>query len=636
MKLVNLIQETDTDIQEVNPKTAILKLVRNTNLDDAIVKVLNYDVNNLVKGTIKDPITGKFNIINTADDFYEALRVGSISGKDLGKVYTGLLKNPTTPNNVIAKLVTDLVDDATFIKKYSIYTDDKILKSELKKAQYSDQSVKEILKQKNSGKFGVKRTSGGTGGKGGTTTTSTPKVKGGWSTVKDMISKLKLGSSWKQMLLWGTGIGLTAYGLWYLISEYGEGLVPEGMPDEAPSEWSPCVQNLIDSGKGTSKTTPGGLVYVNVIDNSYPKGISFFTNGRIMDVATKRMGRWKCKEGQVELQEKKNKLSMFDIIFEQSNEVSKETMSKYLDDAVDDLDGYVASYNIENLLNIVKNLKGKTYNGEDAFNYFLTIYSEDEGGDSFIDDVNSIGTKTLGLRGIEGKKELIKLISSTPTKTTSGNGLDDIEIVWDGGQPSTPTPTPGLSYFSCEDWDIRTKPYIIGCTSTRIREVQSCLGLSADGKFGPKTEKALMNLESDMSKGITAEIYNKVMRACGRPELDGTQPITTGTTTTTPETTITEPTGQEMATGVTPIEYGETPYTTPQESGEQFYNRLLNGDLLIGSTDKRRIKYKGVALTKDDFDKLTEYLATLGFYPMKVKEKGDENFKYVWRLSRNQ
>ena len=54
-----------------------------------------------------------------------------------------------------------------------------------------------------------------------------------------------------------------------------------------------------------------------------------------------------------------------------------------------------------------------------------------------------------------------------------------------------------------------------------VAEVQKCLGLVDDGKFGPKTEKAL----SDGGYGteLTQDVYNKIKEKCG----------TGGTTTTT-------------------------------------------------------------------------------------------------------
>jgi TonB family protein len=79
-------------------------------------------------------------------------------------------------------------------------------------------------------------------------------------------------------------------------------------------------------------------------------------------------------------------------------------------------------------------------------------------------------------------------------------------------------------FFSCEDWDIRYRPYIIGCQSTRIGEIQACLGLirhneiNETNKFDYRTQKALINIEVDMSKGITVEIYNRVIINCGLKE----------------------------------------------------------------------------------------------------------------------
>lgn len=465
-----------------------------------------------------------------------------------------------------------------------------------------------------------------------------PKVPGGWERVKDVLGKIKLGWNWTRLLKWGLGIGISGGILWYIISEYGEGVKPEGMPDIQPSDWAPCVQNLLDSGKGTINTNSRGLVSVKVIDEQYPQGVLIYSNGRIADIATRRMGRWTCKGGQVQpTNENKNKLSMVNIVLEQD----ESQLANDVETMIDLLDFPVTKSNLDSAYVLLKKYVDAGKSKE-----FLSLYQKSGFGSG--DMKKSLDyVKAFNAETVQSKEKLENLLNRAMSggggsSSGSSGSLNDLDIDWDREQTTTPTPTPttgGMTYFSCEDWDITTKPHIIGCTSSRIREVQSCLGLNPDGKFGPKTEKALKDIESDVSKGITLEIYNKVMRACGRPEIGVSQPSTPESTTqepTTQDTTGQEPTGQETVTSVEPVEYGETPYTAPQETGEQFYNRLLEGGLLVGSTDNRRIKYKGVALTKNDFDKLTEYLATFGFYPMKVKEKGDEKYKYVWKLSQNQ
>jgi hypothetical protein len=63
-----------------------------------------------------------------------------------------------------------------------------------------------------------------------------------------------------------------------------------------------------------------------------------------------------------------------------------------------------------------------------------------------------------------------------------------------------------------------------------VSEVQDCLGLTPDGKFGPKTEKAL--IDKGYSKEISQETYDKIKENCG----SSTSSTTTTTTTINPAT----------------------------------------------------------------------------------------------------
>ena len=82
----------------------------------------------------------------------------------------------------------------------------------------------------------------------------------------------------------------------------------------------------------------------------------------------------------------------------------------------------------------------------------------------------------------------------------------------------------GTVYTNCT-----TFPYKKGCQNSAISEVQDCLGLTTDGKFGPKTEDALV--AKGYGKEITQDVYNKVKANCG-----GSTISTTTTTTINPAT----------------------------------------------------------------------------------------------------
>jgi hypothetical protein len=80
----------------------------------------------------------------------------------------------------------------------------------------------------------------------------------------------------------------------------------------------------------------------------------------------------------------------------------------------------------------------------------------------------------------------------------------------------------GTVYTNCT-----TFPYKKGCQNSAISEVQDCLGLTPDGKFGPNTEAALV--AKGYGTEITQDVYNKVKANCG-----GSTVSTTTTTTLNP------------------------------------------------------------------------------------------------------
>jgi len=82
--------------------------------------------------------------------------------------------------------------------------------------------------------------------------------------------------------------------------------------------------------------------------------------------------------------------------------------------------------------------------------------------------------------------------------------------------------TGGTTFKECTDF-----PYTKGCSSSIVAEVQKCLGLSDDGKFGSKTEAKLKEL--GYGTEITQDVYNKIKEKCG------TSDTTTTTTLPAPE-----------------------------------------------------------------------------------------------------
>jgi SOS response regulatory protein OraA/RecX len=597
-------------------------------------------------GLNKNPIMLGSKKLETAQDIFNSIKDGSLlASKELGRVEKGFLKSVNTDASLRQQIAKNYAKDKSVLDdlvKLNATTEREI-RNILNSKGYPKSSIDEIVKEMKingnidkSTKSFVRDPSGPSSGR--------KKVPSGWSKYNDeVLKKLKLGWKWTQLLKWGTGLGISGAILWYIVDTFGGADKPSDMPTASPSEWSTCVDNMISAGMGQGSTLDDGTEVVTIKDSTYPNGIVLYSNGTLKDLTSNKTGRWVCKEGDIEpIQESKKTFSLLDLILEQDIDY---TLTDDVDYIRRYLDFPVTQGGLQNAYKILKkyydNGKGLT---------FLEKYKESGlGGGSlektmkYIFPVNSTSK--------EIKNEIIKLIQkireggsqSSDSQSNANNVNDYINITWDGDGTQTGggSSTSGSSYFSCENWDINSRPYVIGCKSSKIREIQKCLGFDtedSDGKFGPNTKKALMDLEIDMSNGITSEIYNRIIKNCGGSGLGsdtGNQEPQVQQEPQEPQVQQ-EPSGEELQTGVDPLNFGEISFTSPQETGEQFYMRLLNGNRLIGSTDKRRIKYKDYPLSKTDYDKLTEFLSTKGFYPLKVKEKGDEMYKYVWKLSKRE
>jgi hypothetical protein len=413
--------------------------------------------------------------------------------------------------------------------------------------------------------------------------------------------------------------------------------------------WAPCIQELLKSGEAKVIKNVSGQISVRLIPTEYPGGLQFYPNGKVMDVASKKMGTWKCKDGKTVIAETQ-KISLIGLLNEQGGQVTDEQMDSYVDTAVDDLDGYVAEYNLKSLLNILTALKGKTNNGEDAIKKFLQYYKEDEGVD-FVSDVNSVGVANLSVMAKNMKPQIIALAkgggvpTATKTPPTGGNkGLGGIDIIWDGqkktGEKEPIVTTPKKSkYHDCSGKDT----FEFGCKSQKIKEIQTCLGMEEryqTGNFGPLTKKALEDMSYDTSKGITVEMYNRIKSTCtdnsddgegvGVTKLDGSvEPLKTDSI---PKVASVNADNLNNVPNLQPISQGN--------KGEKIYNLLKGnfdtrndegneGDSYIFQ-EGNRIKYKGNALSQENLDMLTSYISSLGYDFMKAKPKDDYEFKYVW------
>lgn len=116
---------------------------------------------------------------------------------------------------------------------------------------------------------------------------------------------------------------------------------------------------------------------------------------------------------------------------------------------------------------------------------------------------------------------LLTLKKNDPCKDKPGT-------IWDEKTQSCVTNTKVKSKWrNCTSF-----PLTKGCKSDKVSKIQSCLGITADGKFGPMTEKTLSSKGYGIS--VTQEVYDKIVSNCGKT---GDEVITTTTTIYSPERT---------------------------------------------------------------------------------------------------
>ena len=670
MKLLNLIQENNESvIKEGNTLQTMFKTVA----DAKTLKSVNPSLFKTLEDVIKfgkaegKPIEGytaanKTNrtAINNVDELVYSIKAGGMTAEAMGQFYKGMLKSANTPRTLINEIVPEIIADKKFINTYGKMTPLQMEK-ELRNRKYSEAAIEEIMGKvkkdpnwKNTRKIGTaerkaKKTASGQN------TTQTPTSNGSnvpptqtktlTERAKEILDNIKNKKmNWTKLVAWAAGIGVGVSALWWWLYNNSD-TVPDGTPDTEPKdiggEWAPCIQELIKSKEGELKTLENGLVVVRVVTPEYPEGLNFTSNGRVADVATKKMGSWKCKGTTPVIAESK-KISLMGIIKEQSSEVSIDEMEKYVDTAVDDLDGFVDGGNLNSLLSILKSLKGKTFQGKDAVKEFLSLYKEDEGGDDFIADVNSVGVKTIGTKGILAKREILAIAGgnageATPPTPAGKLGLSHIDIVWDGeaktgGEGSKPTPKKkSTNYHDCSNKDF---PFEFGCIAPKIAEIQGCLGVTPQkGYFGPKTLAALKEKGFiDSSNTITKETYDKVSAICGgkgdetkKRDLS-TEPIKT-----------LKP--KEIQTPKITGDLSKLPNIQPTDAmnGQKIYEALSSnyGD---GSNPEYpyifqeggRIKYKGDGLNQETLNALNQFISSMGYTFMKQKAKEDYEMKYVW------
>jgi hypothetical protein len=408
--------------------------------------------------------------------------------------------------------------------------------------------------------------------------------------------------------------------------------------DGGAGSWAPCIQELLTSKEGVIGSD--GSVIVKPTD--FPGGLQFYNNGRVMDVAGKKMGTWKCK-GTTPVIAESQKIKLSGLLNEQGDATTAtdvNTMINLLDFPVSGGD-LVAAGNL--LQKYVNNGKGKD---------FLSLYQQSGlGGGDLTKTLNYIYTSEP--QSVQAKNRLKQLNAQILSGKGGGaaptpgvkKGLGGIDIIWDGEKKddgkndSTKTKKKsGVNYHDCSTKEPGA-PLEFGCISPKIAEMQGCLGITPQkGYFGPKTRKALTDMfgEKSVDGGITKDIYDKVMASCAEAKVDDRKKYSPEELKTIPIQKIQQTTGLKAGDmklpNITPLadtNKGERLYKIFQGNYETRNQEGNENDSYLFQ-EGNRIKYKGDALSQENLDVLSGYISGLGFDFMKAKPKDDYEFKYVW------
>ena len=205
-----------------------------------------------------------------------------------------------------------------------------------------------------------------------------------------------------------------------------------------------------------------------------------------------------------------------------SGEVTPQEMERAAEILRTETHGRVDIRELKTIHDTIKSFEGKTYRKENAI-LALEKYTNARLSRlrrNIYDLISHIGTRTLGVEGVDYKQEILDMFDKSKTGGTTpasgetkqiGNILDNIIITW----KSQYTP-------------VQNFPFAYMTKNPKIAEVQKAIGLDPKyqtGNFGPITKKALEGKGYDVSQGITQDLYNKIMTPAPAPR-EPQQPMT--------------------------------------------------------------------------------------------------------------
>lgn len=567
-------------------------------------------------------------IAKNSDELFVMIKSGKLNAKSVGKLYSGLLKSAKTPASLIDDISKDLVSSGVFSTKYARFIDNKELARELAKAQYSPTAIKSILKHaKTDKRFLAARAkfsskvppSGGAAGgaAGGATGTLSSKFA---TRLKDIWLKnkkfVKAPALIKALGILG-GAGLVAY---FMAGGY---TTPEDKAmaqelEESLNGFSDCILKYKDSlTVEIGEDNEPYLFLQKTGDKEYDSigGLKFYKNGVVISGDGTKKGKYNCKEA---INESMNLFSIGSIILsEQTSEITTGQIDAMAEKMVDWLDFPVTTNNLINAENALKSLVGKTVNGKHAGKEFLQAYIDTGlGRGSLAKTMKYIYTTKA--KSSRSKRNILNLISQFETEsdvpsTTKSSIRNNINIIWDGSAPSESKPS--SQYKQCEGNPL---PHPYGCTSSKIGQVQKCLGIRVDGKFGPETLNAL-KAKYDTTNGLTQEIYDDVIKNCGTTQQPRKEEIP-----------LSVPSGASKISG----QITQNPTKINRQSDPHAFYRALVANNMIddAGSNNFRLRYKGEDLTNELLSSLDQTMSAMGYSRIKQLENlKPYGSKYVWQ-----
>jgi hypothetical protein len=556
---------------------------------------------------IVDKTTKKVTNLNTSEDIFNAIKNNSLTSTELGRVEKGFLKSTNTPKPLRKSIVVDFVIDPAVLKDLGKVPGGKTndIKKYLKSKGYADDSINEIITQlKSNGKIDKsgnfvgsvkpKPVDPNTPDPNTPNPNQTPDPKW-WEKLKTI--------GWKKALLAAGVAGVSGLLLWYLFKQ--EGTNPEDMEETPPidpnNEWAPCLSNILSKKQGRVDKLKSGTLVVKVKNTTYPDGVLFFADGKVLTNDGKKKGTWKCKSGTA-------------VVSEQS---TGNNLSIDAESVVNSLKGNVITTmgleSIQNILNkYIKSGQGKQ---------FLDTYKKISGEfleKTLISKTTITDPSKRAIRDrIYGKIRTIKGSGGTST----GDSLSGIEITWDdekkeGGDK---IPVKKDNYIDCPSFPLR-----FGCKGPLVSELQTCLKMTGvDGKLGPKTKATAETWAQ--SKGITLTIptggsggnvdgqvvfgvtEDNFKRICGvepvpvRIEPDPEPVANVDGPVVNPTTIPEKPTNSDVRK------------KSDEELGFEIYNRIKDDFRNKDYFGRRRLVYSGPDLSDNEQNLLTKYLNLQGY-----------------------